>query len=1667
MTLNLKTLAVTAFSATGAALAGPGGALVGNLVGGLVATVLPGISGVTGEVAGQLAGRLISSGSKSLASKLEPGEAVRINHDLQAAFRQAFELALVEVGGEQTFLEDWKRSPRQPTPGDNFFATSTGSVLWRNQDPLASQVADCLTALRQALKSGKVLPLEPPGTTPAAQAELYLQAGTPGDLAGAFYDQVLAPFLSGYASLTREVPDFELHLRRVLLDRTLAHLGEILKKQPQAWRAYSRLALEEIRDQLRQAETGQEEILARLDLILDRPGGQVMSGLASDLASLLSAAGETEKRLDESLDAVLARVVSQHRQTLQRLDSLLSRQKRVEKKVDRVLRILEDGRYVIEGTSEVVVDRPPTPGESPFKGLQFFEEADADLFFGRENLTLRLVSQLSAILENAFTPGTGAARPVPCFLAIIGASGSGKSSLVRAGLIPALRNSKPLADGSHPPGAGTGWCIHLLTPTASPLDSLARALLPEAAGPDRRSLAEELAAGPRVLRDWFVSQAEDLKGQSDEPCRSHLIVVDQFEELFSLCRKPEIRQAFIENLMGAAAPGEEDLHLIVVITLRADFYAQCGEYEALRQALERQQVFIGPMSRDELRSAIEGPAHAGGWSFERGLVDLIIRDVGDEPGALPLLSHALLETWKHRRGTVMTLESYAESGGVRGAIARTAETVFHQRLSPDQQQIARNIFMRLTEPGEVSGENTDTRRRAEISELIPDVQSAQGVERVLKILADARLVTTSRESAEVAHEALIREWPTLRKWLDENRAGLRLHRQLTEAAQEWARMGRDPGGLYRGLRLNQALEWAASPTDQLTSLESEYLDASEAAAEQAAAEVERQRQFELDTARRLADEASARQQAEAERRGQAERSAAQLRTRNRIITTIGVVAAAAALSAGFFGYKAQINAAASQASLQTAEAASTRAIQEADTRATAEGIAVAQRSTADASSQEALRQSRISRARELAAQAASLTPRSQDIGLLLAIQAVQTAAEVPGASIPEGRTALLGALQNANYSRTLRGHQARVHLAVFSPAGSPGDERILTASMDGTASLWDLEGSLLAVLEGHEDQVLFAQFSPDGRTIATASADSTARLWDLDGNQLAVFSGHTDWVNTIAFSPDGNSLVTASSDGTARIWSIDGSLKAVLEGHTSLVTAAGYSPDGAYILTTSVDNTARLWRSDGTLAAVLQGHTGWPAFFQFSPDSTRILTAGWDGKAILWDTSGAQQVTLAGHTRSVNTAVFSPDGTKILTASYDNTARLWDLQGNQLAEFLGHTGPVTLALFSPDGQSVLTSSNDYTARLWSIYGEQLAVLRGHTDWVNSAVFSPDGRWIVTASDDGTARLWEVGALVREVLSGHTGVVSHAAFSPDGSLLATGGAEGNILLWTASGRLENVLGGRDGPANSVQFSRDGKRLLGAFYTNKAQIWNLDGSLVQKFEGAADVISWAVFSDDEQWVAASSWDGKARLYHIGGSLAAELAGHTDLVNMVNFQPGGDLLVTASSDLTARLWKRDGTQVAVLSGHEAPVRSAVFSPDGTKVLTASWDRTARIWDLQGNLLMTLTGHPEWLSMAVYSPDGNLIATGSTDGSIRLWTTDGSFLAALDGHRAAVTSLTFSPDQKRLVSTSMDGTARTWVIFPDEQAMLAAARQRVGRTLTNAECLRYLYLDACPAEP
>lgn len=1170
----------------------------------------------------------------------------------------------------------------------------------------------------------------------------------------------------------------------------------------------------------------------------------------------------------------------------------------------------------LQPRQEELANALPALGVPPYKGLEFFDLADADLFFGFEQLTAELVAYLHHHR----------------FLAVVGASGSGKSSVVRAGLVPALQRGEPLIDGIQPPEGSIRWPFYIITPTAHPLKALAASLTRTSESVTATTtLIDDLAHDNRSL-DLYVNRLLSQESpQAPIVNNCLLLVVDQFEELFTLCREREERQAFVDNLLTAASA---DGHTVVVITLRADFYANCAEFERLRKALERQQKYIGPIKPVELRRAIEEPARLGGWTFEPGLVDLILQDVGEEPGALPLLSHALLATWQRRQGRTLTLAGYTDAGRVQGAIAKTAETVLSEGLTPEQQRIARNIFLRLTELGEGI---QDTRRRVTLNELIPTLEDKPVVEAVLETLVDARLVTTFHEEVEVAHEALIREWPTLRQWLAENREWLRLQRRLTIAAHEWAAHGCATDLLYRRIQLEQTLEKAGGYEYELNELERDFLQASQKAIDVAS-------QRDLAQAQALAEEQSRR--AEAERQRAEEQWSAARRLRVLVAGLALFLIVAIGLSV----------------------------------------FALTERSRAEANLN-------LSEAQRLAAEAISLYQANGDAQrvALLAIQSLQKQ------YTPQGDAALVAAASLEYPRQSLIGHTNWVQDVAFSP----DSRYVLTGSSDKTVQLWDaLTGQTLQTFKGHEAPINAVAFSPDGTVAATAGDDRTVRLWDIRTDQaIRTFNGHDKAIWSVVFSPDGTQIATASLDKTARLWDVQtGQVLQTFEDHADEVYGVTFSPDGKHVASAGKDQVVRLWDvRTGQEIRKFEGHTEQVRSIAFSPDGKYLLSGSHDKTARLWDVETGQEIRrFVGHREFIWKVAFSPDGQYALTASQDKTARLWDVTtGMELRHYNGHANYVVAVAFSPDGTMLATAGRDSQAQLWNVQSNTiLPVFTGHTNDIHWAVFSPDGRHMLTGSLDGTARIWDTnsGQLV-QVLRGHANTIHTVAYAPDGRTVLTCSFDKTARIWDVlTGKEIRRFSNHTGAVYGIAVSNDGQYVAtsGDNADPTVRLWNAQtGKAIFVFTGHTATVHSLVFSPDNKYVLSGSFDQTARLWDIATGRSVRTFDIPDSAVSLAFSPDGHFILTGSNDKTARLWDaQTGNEIRRFVGHTDIVKGAVFSPDGKYILTGSADNTARLWDAQtGQEVRRLSGHNAIVNTVAFSPNGRYILTGSGDRTARLW--------------------------------------------------------------------------------
>jgi len=1242
---------------------------------------------------------------------------------------------------------------------------------------------------------------------------------------------------------------------------------------------------------------------------------------------------------------------------------------------------LEDDPDVAERLLELAVempqDREPALGLPPYKGLQFFDEADSSLFFGREDIISSLVESLREYIS---------ANHPRRFLAVVGASGSGKSSVVRAGLIPALRRISPFS----------GWMIHSFTPTDRPIEKLASILTRESASViSTAELIDDLARDRRALHltvSRISSKGEKAPSQSQTP-ENLLLIIDQFEELFTLCRSETERRSFIDNLMTAAI--EQGGATFVILALRADFYSHCAPYADLRDALADQQEYIGAMTNKELRRAIEEPARRGNWELESGLVDLLLQEIGadgehsPEPGALPLMSHALLETWHRRQGRKLSISSYLATGGVRGAIADTADDIYQNELNDTQQGIARNIFLRLTQFGE--GEDiADTRRRATFDELIHRPEDESIVREVLTKLADARLITTDNEMAEVAHEALIREWPTLRDWLEDDREGLRLHRHLTLAAEGWERRKRDPGELYRGARLTQITAWAEAHTNVLSALEETFLEASRRLASQEQVEREAQRQRELEAARTLVE---TQQQA-----------ANQLRKRALYLTGAFILA--------LFLF----------------------------------GVAMFQGNRARQIAVTAFAERRIAAARELAAASLNNLDVDPERSILLAMQSISTTRSVDETMLPESLEALHRSIVTSRIRMTLTNHKTRVLSADFNPDG----KQLATIGDDGTVILWDaLTGEELLRLPGTTEPSDFVStqritYSPDGNLLAACDSDQVKLYDPTTGDIFRTLTGLQSDATAVAFSKDGLHIAAGSIDGMAILWNMTtGDVLSKLTGHTDGIEGLTFSPDGKWLITASSDATIKIWDViTGDLSYEFSEFNGLVDSVTFSPSGSQFMFGTVDGLHI-WqlDFDIAQGITTFTNEEILTIpesagGIFSPDGSQLAAASGSiasgNAIVLWDAtSGRELLTLTGHTGWVMGLAFSPDGKQLASTSLDGTVKIWSLApGTEMVTVSGPgADYGTRVAYNPNGREFATNGGDGTATLWNAKTgEPRLTLTGHELEVLNVAFSSDGKLFATGSLDGSTIVWDTA---------------------TGEKLL---------------TLIGHEFGVRDI----AFSSDESLIATSGFDGTAKVWDLRtGTLIHEITGHSGLVLGVAFSPDGKYLATSSTDATAKIWDlRTGELLFTLAGHEAGLPDITYSSDGVMLATGSGDGTIVIWDAAtGVQLLTLAGHSSQVQSVVFSPDDKLLASGSEDSTAKVWDVEtGKEILTIPGSSGAVTGVAFSPSDggAHLVVSSRDGSARVFLLNTDE--LLVLARSRVTRSLTVAECKKYLHLEQCP---
>ncbi len=1141
---------------------------------------------------------------------------------------------------------------------------------------------------------------------------------------------------------------------------------------------------------------------------------------------------------------------------------------------------------------------------APYRGLLPFEAEHARFFFGRDDDVRRLVEKL------------GQQR----FVAVVGASGSGKSSLVMAGLLPRLAQNA-LLDSAR-------WKVLRMTPGSEPLRSLANqlaTLVPP--GVDRLQVGDALVERLGVRQDGLRSALAAYLAEDPRPL---VLFVDQFEELFTQCQERQEGQErcraqveqFVANLTDAVQHGGGRIR--VLITLRADFLDRCLALPELRVLLEDRQVLLGPMDQPDLREAITRPAQAVGASFEKGLASLILRDVGDEPGRLPLLEHALHELWLARRGPWLTLDAYEASGGVQGALNQRAQATY-EALDEEQQWIARNIFLRLTALGEGV---PDTRRRVGREELYPPSAPRDEVDRVLAVLSgpEARLVIADTESVMVSHETLIQNWDTLRKWLDRSREGIRIHRRLTEAAREWQQNSRNESYLYRGARLETAREWAKDHTNDLNQLERSFLDESIAVRNR-------------------------------------EKQAQQKRRRY--------------MMAGLAGAAMLFMILAILAGIQWRRASQQEKIALARQLSAQARTHLAEFDLAALLSIEA---NNLLDSPETWGSLLAVLDSSPQISYFLHGQS----GIVTDLAIDPNRRLLVSAGDstrptvwdlNTGQQQVLSSgdHKNRV----LSIAVDPIEHILASGGDDSSIILWDLTTfqPLGSPLNGHEQWswIHALAFSPDGKVLASGGSDKQVILWNVAeqspyGSSLI---GHQDEITDIEFSPDGGVLASADRDGTIRLWNPDdGRLLSVFEtADRSWISGISFSPDGAKLAAARFDGTVVVLdvSTAKPIGDLRQGHDGLVLSVAFSPDGLRLASGGGDRRIVLWDLNSWQQegTPLVGHTNGVDSLAFVSEDI-LVSGGADGRLVVWDLAvSDRLRRSLKEQIGWVHVAYGSNGEQLASGDSSgrilvYDTETWHPIPE-LDVTQPSS--ITALDFSQDGHFLATGGADGRARVWDVsdGMVENHVFVGHKGEISGVAFAPDTDRLATASTDGTVILWTLTGRLpySTTLTGHTDQVLSVDFSPDGRLLASSGADSKVIIWNANtGEMINNspLEGHT-LWSWVTdveFGADGRLLASSGGDGRIILWDAitGQRVGQPLVGHLNDVSAISFEPDGRTLVSAGKDGTVILWDTETGQPIgqPLVTNSNWVVSIDYSPQGTGWTTGSTDGKVLFWPILG---------------------------------------------------------------------------------------------------------------------
>jgi WD40 repeat protein len=1221
---------------------------------------------------------------------------------------------------------------------------------------------------------------------------------------------------------------------------------------------------------------------------------------------------------------------------------------------------------------------PPAPpldeSQNPYRGLESFNEEHSNLFFGRQALTEQLFTQICQ-------------QPLTI---VLGASGTGKSSLVKAGLMAYIRKLDT---------TNQQWRILApMRPGESPLRALNNTLTTE------NSFVSSITSLPTIDKLETLS-AKLVAWMELNPQSKLLLVIDQFEELITLCKDEQERELFLNFLAKAVKNYPEQLRL--VLTLRLDFESQFRD-TAFKQHWTAARFIVPAMTRTDLRQAIEEPASAKVMYFKSDdanypLIDRLIDEVANMPGALPLLSFTLSELYlkylkrqkiAQQRGETIdraiTETDFQELGGVIRSLTQRADSEYEELVKQDEayEQTIRYVMLRMVAVGGVEL----ARRRVPLSELeYPEAENAR-VKEVIRRFSAARLLVEGQDVegqpyVEPAHDALVQEWQKLRMWKQNAQDNLILQRRLTPAAQEWKNIQSKKQSSNAIAKIEPALDWLDRSfyfvENLFNKINAKFVRSQRQTPDHQERSRDQPQQFLWNANpylevlhEKLNSPDNWFNQLEAEFVQQSFRQK-QRNMHLRWSLAIGIILGLSGFATiAFIGQRGQLIG------------------RIGDLRQAAEGNS-RQNQTLDGTIQ-SLQAGNIFR---------------QPLLLLFP----------PDSQLKEQ---VRGTLQKAVYTVKETNRLVESERPIRSVSFSPNGERLATGGDDGLVRVWDMRGQLLAKLQGHQGSIRSVHFSPDSQLLASAGDDNIVRVWDMRGQLLAKLQGHQGSIRSVSFSPNNQLLASAGDDGIVRVWDMRGQLLAKLQGHQVSIRSVHFSPNSQLLASGGGDNIVRVWNLQNQQVMELKGHQNSITGVSFSPSGQLIASTDENNTARLWNLQGQQLQEWETQQIKPWGVAFSPDGQQLATAGGDGTVRFWDLQGNELERFVGHQGPIRSLSFSLDGQLIASAGDDLTVRLWNLRGQQLAESTDHQQSINSVSFSKDGRRIVSAANDGTF-LWNLQGRQLTGSKIDQSSFNTVSFSPDGQEWTTAGQDGVIRIWNLQGQLLAELRGHKGLINSVNFSPDGQKLVSAGNDDTIRLWNMQNQRN---------------SQQQPLVWQAQQQG---------------------VNSVSFSGDGKLIVSAGKNSTVRVWDLQGNLQNNFPGHLGSVYSSVFSPDGRQVASGGDDGTIRLWNLQGEPiggLFQLYG-PKVMSL-VFSRDGKRIVSGDSFGRVQLWdvTTKASLpLAAWNTDQSSVNSVALTQDDNLLATAGKNGSVKVWQIESFDE-LINRACDRLHDYLKNRASDRHL---------